>query len=75
MKDCRETSTASFITDSNLVYYTKVMRDSREVTEFVRLEPGEYIIIPYTSKPNTTASFILGLCSKTETHTEYVHYS
>ncbi|XP_017331931.2 calpain-1 catalytic subunit [Ictalurus punctatus] len=70
MKDCRETSTASFIIDSNPVYYTKVMRDSREVTEFVRLEPGEYIIIPYTSKPNTTASFILGLCSKTETHTE-----
>ncbi|XP_026790317.3 calpain-1 catalytic subunit isoform X2 [Pangasianodon hypophthalmus] len=69
MKDSRRVSTDSSISTSNLVYSTKVMFDSREITEYVRLEPGEYIIIPYTFQPNKTASFILTLCSKTETHT------
>lgn len=51
------------------------MQDSREITEYLKLEPGEYNIVPYTYEPNQTASFILSLCSKTETHTGYVHYS
>ncbi|MCJ8736870.1 hypothetical protein PDJAM_G00017250 [Pangasius djambal] len=69
MKDSRRPSTDSSISTSNLVYSTKVMIPSREITEYVRLEPGEYVIIPYTQEPNKTASFILTLCSKTETHT------
>ncbi|KAM9466447.1 calpain-1 catalytic subunit [Clarias gariepinus] len=66
-KDSTGTSTCSV--DNTPVYYTKVMFDSREITQFMRLESGEYIMVPYTSVPNKTASFILSICSKTETQT------
>eukprot|EP00064_Thunnus_orientalis_P006358 superscaffoldBa00000658_g6375 len=39
-----------------------------EVTEFISLKPGEYLIVPSTFNPNETASFILTIFSKTETH-------
>lgn len=68
MQDSTETFAAYA---SNRVYSTKQMFDSREITEFMRLEAGEYIIIPYTYESNKTASFILSLCSKTETHAGY----
>lgn len=66
-------STASFLSTINLVFATQVMRDAREVTEYVKLDPGDYVIMPFTYELNRTASFILGLCSKTETHAGYVH--
>lgn len=51
---------------------TKIMYDLREVMDCFTLEPGEYIVIPYTHDPNQSASFILSILSKMETHTEYV---
>ncbi|KAI5102356.1 hypothetical protein C0J45_7708 [Silurus meridionalis] len=65
----RRGSIASY---SNLVHATKDSKslfNPREITDYVKLDPGEYVIVPYTSRPNKTASFILGFCSKTETHT------
>ncbi|XP_060735797.1 calpain-1 catalytic subunit-like [Tachysurus vachellii] len=63
------TSTVSFLSNINLVFAPKAMLDTREVTEYVKLDPGDYIIVPFTYESNKTASFVLGLCSKTETHT------
>lgn len=65
-------SASNFFNASNMVFCTKV-RDSREITEYVKLDPGEYIMVPFTYESNRTASFILGLCSKTETHSEYAY--
>ncbi|KAI5616703.1 hypothetical protein C0J50_23632 [Silurus asotus] len=65
----RRGSIASY---SNLVHATrdsKSLLNPREITDYVKLDPGEYVIVPYTSRPNKTAYFILGFCSKTETHT------
>lgn len=45
--------------------------NAREVTEFLLLKPGEYLIVPSTYSPNETASFILTIYSKTETHGWY----
>ncbi|XP_058254741.1 calpain-3-like isoform X2 [Hemibagrus wyckioides] len=67
-KDSRTASAASFLSTINLVFATQVMRDAREITEYVKLDPGDYVIMPFTFEFNRTASFILGLCSKTETH-------
>ncbi|KAF7704411.1 calpain-1 catalytic subunit-like [Silurus meridionalis] len=69
MIDSRRGSISSY---SNLVHATKDSKslfNPREITDYVKLDPGEYVIVPYTSRPNKTASFILGFCSKTETHT------
>lgn len=57
------------------MFAPKVMHDAREVTEYVKLDPGDYVIVPFTYESNKTASFVLGLCSKTETHTGYVQYT
>ncbi|KAK1793574.1 hypothetical protein P4O66_011948 [Electrophorus voltai] len=66
----RETRQASFFANRSPVAYTKDMKSCREVMEFFRLEPGEYLIVPYTSSPNQTASFLVTILSKTETQTE-----
>lgn len=36
------------------------------------LPPGDYLIIPSTFNPNETASFLLTILSKAETHIQYV---
>ncbi|XP_042244669.1 calpain-3-like [Thunnus maccoyii] len=59
---------ASFFNYTAHVARTKTHLNAREVTEFVSLKPGEYLIVPSTFNPNETASFILTIFSKTETH-------
>ncbi|CAI5643293.1 unnamed protein product [Oreochromis niloticus] len=38
----------------------------REVVELLSLEPGEYVIIPFTNKPNVTADFVLTIYTKAD---------
>ncbi|KAM9341659.1 calpain-1 catalytic subunit-like [Symphorus nematophorus] len=59
---------ASFFSRGRLVAQTKMYMNAREVMEFVMLKPGEYLIVPSTFKANETASFILTILSKAETH-------
>ncbi|XP_030643234.1 calpain-1 catalytic subunit-like [Chanos chanos] len=59
---------AAFFYSSPPVAQSKAYLNAREVMEFFSLKPGEYIIVPSTFKPNETASFILGILSKAETH-------
>ncbi|XP_047467904.1 calpain-1 catalytic subunit-like [Mugil cephalus] len=59
---------ASFFRRNKLVAQTKVFLNAREVMELMALEPGEYLIVPSTYRPNETASFILTILSKAETH-------
>ncbi|XP_014882541.1 calpain-8-like [Poecilia latipinna] len=42
--------------------------DAREVMQLLSLKPGEFLIVPSTFNPNETASFILTVLSKAETH-------
>ncbi|XP_074528553.1 calpain-2 catalytic subunit-like [Halichoeres trimaculatus] len=44
--------------------------DDRELIEFHCLDLGEYLVIPCTSDPNKTASFIITIYSKTEADME-----
>ncbi|XP_067310612.1 calpain-1 catalytic subunit-like [Pseudorasbora parva] len=44
----------------------------RAVSGFFWLEPGEYLIVPCTKNPGETASFVLSIFSKHETHFEYI---
>ncbi|XP_047249010.1 calpain-8-like isoform X3 [Girardinichthys multiradiatus] len=60
--------TASFFSSQTPVAQTKTFMNAREVMEFLTLKPGEYMIIPSTFHPNETASFILTILCKTETH-------
>ncbi|XP_041669172.1 calpain-1 catalytic subunit-like [Cheilinus undulatus] len=59
---------ASFFTQTSLVAQTKTYMNAREVMELMDLKPGEYLIVPSTFAPNETASFILTILSKAETH-------
>ncbi|XP_061107062.1 calpain-1 catalytic subunit-like [Conger conger] len=59
---------AAFFSSNQPVAQTKNYLNAREVMEFFRLRPGEYIIVPSTFRPNETASFILAILSKNETH-------
>ncbi|XP_063353835.1 calpain-1 catalytic subunit-like [Pelmatolapia mariae] len=59
---------ASFFSASKLVAQTKSYINAREVMELMMLKPGEYLIVPSTFSPNETASFILTILSKAETH-------
>nr|XP_046269036.1 calpain-2 catalytic subunit-like [Scatophagus argus]XP_046269037.1 calpain-2 catalytic subunit-like [Scatophagus argus] len=59
---------ASFFGNNKPVAQTKTYLNSREVMEFFMLKPGEYLIVPSTFSPNETASFILTILSKAETH-------
>ncbi|XP_044022546.1 calpain-8-like [Siniperca chuatsi] len=58
---------ASFFSNKP-VAQTKSYMNAREVMAFVMLKPGEYLIVPSTFNPNETASFILTILSKAETH-------
>ncbi|XP_076835261.1 calpain-1 catalytic subunit isoform X2 [Brachyhypopomus gauderio] len=70
MKDSRGVLPASFFANRSAVAYTKDMYNKREVMEFFRLEPGEYLIVPHTYYANQTASFIMTILSKMDTQTE-----
>ncbi|XP_061551679.1 calpain-1 catalytic subunit isoform X2 [Phycodurus eques] len=59
---------ASFFSRNIPVVQTKNYLNAREVMELVMLEPGEYLIVPSTFKPNETASFILTILSKAKAH-------
>ncbi|XP_074550087.1 calpain-1 catalytic subunit-like [Halichoeres trimaculatus] len=59
---------ASFFSRNRAVAGSKKYMNAREVMELVALEPGEYLIVPSTFSPNETASFILTIISKAETH-------
>uniref|UniRef100_A0A8C4D9W1 Calpain catalytic domain-containing protein n=1 Tax=Dicentrarchus labrax TaxID=13489 RepID=A0A8C4D9W1_DICLA len=59
---------ASFFSSQAPAAQTKTYMNAREVMEFVLLKPGEYLIVPSSFNPNETASFILTIHSKAETH-------
>uniref|UniRef100_UPI0037E88E89 calpain-1 catalytic subunit-like n=1 Tax=Semicossyphus pulcher TaxID=241346 RepID=UPI0037E88E89 len=59
---------ASFFSSHTPVAQTKTYMNAREVMEFLMLKSGEYLIVPSTFNPNETASFILTILSKAETH-------
>ncbi|XP_061599549.1 calpain-1 catalytic subunit-like [Cololabis saira] len=59
---------AAFFRTNAPVGQTKTYMNAREVMEFMVLEPSEYLIVPSTFRPNETASFILTILSKAETH-------
>ncbi len=61
---------ASFFSRNKPVAQTKTYMNAREVMALVMLEPGEYLIVPSTFNPNETASFILTILSKAETHVQ-----
>ncbi|XP_057183887.1 calpain-1 catalytic subunit-like [Triplophysa rosa] len=42
----------------------------RQVTKFFRLEPGHYLIVPYTHTPNQNAEFFMSILCKNEIHIE-----
>ncbi|XP_032402532.1 calpain-A-like [Xiphophorus hellerii] len=58
---------ASFFSSHRPVAQTRKLMKSREVTEFLTLKPGEYVIVPCTDEPNQTASFLLTIFSREET--------
>nr|XP_055029050.1 calpain-14 [Misgurnus anguillicaudatus] len=68
LKDLREKIPAPFFKTNPPVGYTKNFPNAREVTEFFRLNAGDYIIVPSTYSPNEASAFILTVYSKTETH-------
>ncbi|XP_047200618.1 calpain-1 catalytic subunit-like isoform X2 [Girardinichthys multiradiatus] len=57
----------SFFSSQKLVAQTRRFMKSREVMEFLTLQPGEYLIVPSTVNPNETASFLLTIFSREET--------
>ncbi|XP_029586708.1 calpain-1 catalytic subunit isoform X2 [Salmo trutta] len=59
---------ASFFKTNAPVAQTKNFLNARTVMLLCRLKPGEYLIVPSSFKPNETASFILSILSKAETH-------
>ncbi|XP_076017119.1 calpain-1 catalytic subunit-like [Genypterus blacodes] len=63
---------ASFFSVNSPVAQTKSFINGREVMEFFKLTPGEYLIVPSTFNPSETASFILTILAKTETHPKHV---
>lgn len=60
---------AEFFKDKTPVVI-KSFESLREVIEFFWLEPGEYLIVPCTENPGESASFVLSIFSKHETHFE-----
>lgn len=59
---------ASFFSTSAPVAQSKTFMNARDVMEFLALKTGEYLIVPSAYKPNETASFILTIISKKESH-------
>ncbi|XP_054470059.1 calpain-1 catalytic subunit-like [Anoplopoma fimbria] len=50
------------------VAHTKTYMNGREVIEYLMLKPGEYLIVPSTFSPHETASFLLTIITKAESH-------
>uniref|UniRef100_A0A671WPN3 Zgc:136872 n=1 Tax=Sparus aurata TaxID=8175 RepID=A0A671WPN3_SPAAU len=61
---------ASFFNTHAPIAQTKAYMNAREVMAFLMLKPGEYLIVPSTFNANETASFILTILSKAETHVQ-----
>uniref|UniRef100_A0A671QVJ0 Si:ch211-202f3.4 n=1 Tax=Sinocyclocheilus anshuiensis TaxID=1608454 RepID=A0A671QVJ0_9TELE len=61
---------SEFFIDREPVAQTDELVWFREVMKFFRLEPGEYLIVPCTENLGETASFVLSVFSKNETHLE-----
>lgn len=61
---------AAFFRRNRPVAQSKSYKNAREVMAFFALKPGEYLIVPSTFSPNETASFILTIVSKGETHVQ-----
>uniref|UniRef100_A0A8C5DNK6 Calpain-1 catalytic subunit-like n=1 Tax=Gouania willdenowi TaxID=441366 RepID=A0A8C5DNK6_GOUWI len=61
---------AAFFTTNRPVAQTKTFVNGREVMEFLNMTAGEYLIVPCTFNPNQTASFILTVLAKAETHVQ-----
>ncbi|XP_041826934.1 calpain-1 catalytic subunit-like [Melanotaenia boesemani] len=61
---------ANFFRRNIPVTMTKDFVNAREIMELMALKPGEYLIVPCTYNPNETASFILTIISKAETHVQ-----
>ncbi|XP_056914969.1 calpain-8-like isoform X4 [Takifugu flavidus] len=59
---------ASFFQGNTPVGQSKTYVNAREVMELMALKPGEYLIVPSTFNPNETASYLLTILSKAETH-------
>uniref|UniRef100_A0A3B5M044 Calpain catalytic domain-containing protein n=1 Tax=Xiphophorus couchianus TaxID=32473 RepID=A0A3B5M044_9TELE len=60
---------AHFFSTNKPVAQLENYPNAREVMQLLSLKPGEFLIVPSTYSPNETASFILTVLSKTETHT------
>ncbi|XP_016099419.1 calpain-2 catalytic subunit-like [Sinocyclocheilus grahami] len=63
---------SEFFIDREPVAQTDELVWFREVMKFFRLEPGEYLIVPCTENLGETASFVLSVFSKNETHLEHI---
>ncbi|XP_029981764.1 calpain-1 catalytic subunit-like [Sphaeramia orbicularis] len=59
---------ASFFSTNAPVAQSKTFINARDVMAFLTLKSGEYLIVPSTFKSNETASFILTIVSKEESH-------
>uniref|UniRef100_A0A8C5DNR6 Calpain-8-like n=1 Tax=Gouania willdenowi TaxID=441366 RepID=A0A8C5DNR6_GOUWI len=59
---------ASFFSSHAPVAQNKTYLNAREVMEFLLLKPGHYLIMPSTFSYNETASFLLTIYAKDETH-------
>uniref|UniRef100_A0A672J9N0 Calpain catalytic domain-containing protein n=1 Tax=Salarias fasciatus TaxID=181472 RepID=A0A672J9N0_SALFA len=57
---------ASFFTSHAPIAQSKTFTNARDITEFLTVKPGEYLIVPSTFEPNQTSSFIMIIHSKTE---------
>uniref|UniRef100_H2RZA9 Calpain catalytic domain-containing protein n=1 Tax=Takifugu rubripes TaxID=31033 RepID=H2RZA9_TAKRU len=62
------TQLSSFFQGNTPVGQSKTYVNAREVMELMALKPGEYLIVPSTFNPNETASYLLTILSKAETH-------
>ncbi|KAM8834270.1 calpain-8-like [Synchiropus picturatus] len=58
----------SFFKSHAPLVQTSPYMNGREVMKFFRLRPGDYLIVPTTYNPNETASFLLTIYSREETH-------
>uniref|UniRef100_G3NQ89 Uncharacterized protein n=1 Tax=Gasterosteus aculeatus aculeatus TaxID=481459 RepID=G3NQ89_GASAC len=61
---------AAFFRRNRPVAQSKGYKNAREVMAFFALKSGEYLIVPLNPTPNETASFILTIVSKGETHVQ-----
>ncbi|XP_065144726.1 calpain-1 catalytic subunit [Paramisgurnus dabryanus] len=61
---------SSFFHNRTPVETSGDFQNVRQVMKFFRLEPGQYLIVPSTNKPNNNAEFFLSILCKNEIQTE-----